>query len=508
MKKLIFCMILLCLSLTACGRKDTLIYGSEDYARINPAMDARREIDLLLFDGLTDHDSHNQIIPRLAQRWDYDPHTLTYTFYLAEQVEWHDGKPFTAEDVKFTFDAIMDEDNPSVNACDYTDVAEITVVDAYTVSFRLTAENAAFLDYMTMPILPKHCLQGEDWQTSDFFWEPVGTGPYRLTDWERGESITLKRNKQYFAGPASIRKIVFQILPDIGERYELLLQGELDLAQISYEDAQSAEGGPLTLYPMATADYRGILYNFRNPYWRYNADLIPALCYGVDRQAIVDAVLLGMGEVAYSPLQRNIYGSSAMEQYTYDPDKAQSLLGELGCELDGQGYWNRNGHRISFVINVDASDAVQMEMAQAVAQQLRDIGLDVRAQAPAEGIDWVGQQCCIIECGSPFDADDHTYKVFGTGQGANRSGYSNEKVDALLTQARQTDDPAQRKAAYAAFQSALAEAPAFTFLCYVDVIYAASPDLGGIPTDALLGHDGLGVFRTVCQWTKGQEMTE
>ncbi len=502
MKKLFFCLILLCLSLTACGRSNTLIYGSEDYTRINPAMDERREIDLLLFDGLTDHDGNNQIVPRLAECWDYDGSTLTYTFYLVKGVEWHDGEPFTAEDVKFTFDAIMDEANRSHNAPDYEDVAEITVLDEHTVAFRLSAENAAFLDYMTMPILPKHCLEGENWQESDFFQEPVGTGPYRLTDWEKGESITLKRNSDYFAGSANIRKIIFKIVPDAAVRYIQLLRGDLDLAQINPADAKKSEGKSLELYPMTTADYRGILYNFRNPYWRHNGDLIPALNYAIDRQAMVDEILLGYGETAYSPLQRNIYNYDNVEHYDYDLKKAQTLLGELGCELDGQGYWNRNGHRISFVINADAGDSIQMKMAQMAARQLRDIGLDVRAEAPAEGIDWYGQQCCIIGRGSPFDADDHTYKVFGTDKGANASGYSNREVDACLTQARQTIDKAERAAAYAKFQTALSQTPAYTFLCYLDAIYGASPDLKGIASDTVLGYKGVGIFWNVCEWTK------
>ena len=140
-------------------------------------------------------------------------------------------------------------------------------------------------------------------------------------------------------------------------------------------------------------------------------------------------------------------------------------------------------------------------MAQAAAQQLRAIGLDVQAAIPAEGIDWGGQECCIIGWGSPFDADDHTYKVFGTDKGANYSGYSNPLVDEYLTQARQTDDPAERKAAYAKFQEALAENPAYTFFCYIDAMYVADSRIQGIATDTVLGHHGVGIFWNVCDWT-------
>lgn len=114
---------------------ETLVYGSGDYTRINPAMDEHGEINILIFNGLTAHDGDNQVVPGLAESWDFDEETCTYTFHLAENVKWHDGEPFTAEDVKFTIEAIMDPENGSENAPNYEDVQEITVVDDHTVSF-------------------------------------------------------------------------------------------------------------------------------------------------------------------------------------------------------------------------------------------------------------------------------------------------------------------------------------------------------------------------------------
>ena len=102
-------------------------------------------------------------------------------------MKWHDGEPFTADDVKFTIEAIMDPENGSENAPNYEDVEEITVIDAQTVAFRLTEPNVAFLEYMTMGILPQHLLAGQDMQESDFFRNPVGTGPYKLESWDAGQ---------------------------------------------------------------------------------------------------------------------------------------------------------------------------------------------------------------------------------------------------------------------------------------------------------------------------------
>ena len=196
MKKKILSLLLaagLLLGLTACGGNggqsggNTLIYASGDYTRINPAMDEHGEINILLFNGLTAHDGGNQVVSGLAKDWTFDEDTCTYTFHLEENVKWHDGEPFTAEDVKFTIEAIMDPENGSENAPNYEDVEEISILDEHTISFRLAAPNVAFLDYMTMAILPKHLLEGEDMQASAFFRAPVGTGPYKLAGWRSEE---------------------------------------------------------------------------------------------------------------------------------------------------------------------------------------------------------------------------------------------------------------------------------------------------------------------------------
>lgn len=509
MKKTV-CLLLagvLLLGLAACGQTDgggdgsTLVYASGDYTRINPAMDEHGEINILLFNGLTAHDGKNQVVPGLAKSWDYDPDTYTYTFHLEENVQWHDGQPFTAEDVKFTIEAIMDPENGSENAPNYEDVEEITVIDDHTVAFRLAAPNVAFLDYMTMAVLPRHLLEGEDMQTSGFFRAPVGTGPYKLAAWDEGQAITLEKNEDYFKGAANIDRIIFKIVPDDNAQALQMQSGELDLALLTPKDARNFEGREgYTVYDMKTSDYRGILFNFWNPYWAENRDLIPAICCGLDRQAILDAVVLGRGVVAYGPLQRNVYNNEDVERYDYDPDRARSILEDAGCVMGENGFYERGGQEIGFVISVGAGDQVRLDIAQAAAQQLREIGVNCTVEVP-EKVDWGGQMAYLIGWGSPFDADDHTYKVFGTGKGANYSGYSNPLVDRYLTEARQTDDPVKRAEAYDKFQEALADDPAYAFICYIDADYVASARIRGIDPDTVMGHHGVGIFWNVTEWT-------
>ncbi len=500
--------LVMVLSLAACGSGGsaagssgtTLVYGSADYTRINPAMDEHGEINLLLFNGLTAHDGSDQIVPGLAETWDYDEQTYTYTFHLREGVKWHDGEPFTADDVKFTIEAIMDPENGSENAPNYEDVEEITVIDAQTVAFRLSAPNVAFLEYMTMGILPQHLLEGQDMQESDFFRNPVGTGPYKLESWDAGQSIVLVKNEDYYLGAPKIDRVIFKIVPDDNAQAVQLQSGELDLALLDPKNAQSFAGADgYTCYDMTTADYRGILFNFANDYWTANRDIIPAICYAIDRQAIVDSVLLGEGMPAYGPLQRNIYNDESVEHYDYNPDKARAILEDAGCTLGTDGFYTRGGEQLAFTISVMSGEQDRIDIAQAAAQQIRAIGINCTVEIPAQ-MDWGGQMACLIGWGSPFDADDHTYKVFGTGKGANYSSYSNAAVDEALTKARQSDDPAVRKAYYADFQQALAADPAYAFICYIDANYVAKSNIKGIDTDTVLGHHGVGIFWNIQDW--------
>ena len=482
--------------------KNTLVYGSGDYDSINPIMNEHCEIKHLLFDSLVKLDKNGEPVASLAESWSYDETAMTYTFKLRSDVKWHDGEAFTAEDVKFTIEAIMNPENGSENYPNYAEIGEIQVISDTEIAFVLTEPNFAFLDYMTMSILPQHKLQGEDMWESDYFKNPIGTGPYKLESWDVGQAITLTKNADYFAGAAKIDTVIFKIVTDDSAKALQLKNGELDLAQVTPKDAQAFENSvDVTVYDMKTADYRGILYNFWNEYWQKNADLIPAISYCIDRQAIVDAVLLGEGFVAYSPIQLNEYNYDGVEKYTFDLSKAEAAFRAAGCEKDAEGYWCRGGERIRFTINATPGDQVRIDMAQIAAQQLTEAGLDVKANVPAEGIDWGGQECCIIGWGSPYDADDHTYKVFGTDAGANYSGYSNAEVDKWLKLARQTNNPTERAENYKQFQIAMAAAPAYTYFAYIDAMFIADNNIKGIAANTVLGHHGVGIFWNVTQWT-------
>lgn len=502
---LVLTVILLVGVLAGCGSSEgadgkTLVYGSGDYTSINPALYEHGEINSLIFLGLTTHDANNEVAPGAAESWTFDEDSNTYTFKIREGVMFHDGEPLTAKDAEFTIKAIMDPDNGSENASNFEDVVRVEATDDYTLELELSAPNVAMTDYLTIGILPEHLLAGKDLTTDSYNQNPVGAGPYKLTEWNHGQAIILEKFDDFYLGSPKIDKVIFKIVEDTDARALQLESGELDFAQITPKAMEKFQGnGDYTVYEMKTSDYRGILYNFNAKLFKENRELPAALSYAIDREAIIKSVLLGHGEVAYSPLQMGDYNNSGIEKYDYDPAKAQSQMEAEGWKKGADGIYEKNGTKLAFTINCSQGDQVRIDMANICAQNLKEIGADVKVAVPAE-IDWAGQDAYLIGWGSPFDPDDHTYKVFGTDKGANYSSYSNQQVDKILQEARETANKDSRIQLYQDFQSELALDPAYTFIAYIDAIYVGNSNITGITEDQLLGHHGVGIFWNIYEW--------
>lgn len=478
-----------------------LVYGSGDYTSINPALYEHGEINSLIFNGLTGHDKTNAVVPSLAKSWEFDKNTNTYIFKLRDDVKWHDGEKFSADDVKFTLETIMNPENASEIASNYEDITNIDVVDETTIKITLKAPNVAMLDYLTIGILPKHILENKDITTDEYNQSPIGTGPFKLEKWDKGQSITLVKNESYFEKTPGLDKIVFKIVVDDKAKAMQLKSGELDLAQITPKDMEIfKDNKDFNINIMKTADYRGILYNFNSDFFKNNEGLPNALSYGVDREAIINSVLLGNGEKAYSPIQIGKYNNPDIEKFDYNPEKAKEEIEKLGWTLGSDSIYVKGGEKLSFELVCGEGDQVRIDMANICSQQLKEIGVDVKVSIKSD-IDWENQDAYLIGWGSPFDPDDYTYKVFGSNKGSNFSSYSNAKIDEILRKARETDNDEDRLKYYQQFQSEMTKDMPYTFLAYIDAIYVGKSNIEGITSDTVLGHHGVGIFWNIADWT-------
>lgn len=478
-----------------------MIFGSDRYVSINPALYQRREIDSLLFSGLTAYDKNNQVVPDLAKSWEFSQTDNVYTFHLRSDVKWQDGKPFTAEDVQFTLNAIMDPANNSALASDFEDVVGVDVVDDHTVRIAMAAPSPSLLDNLTVGILPAHLLKDKDLRTDSFNQSPVGTGPYRLKKWDK-DQIVLEANSLYYGSQPKLSQIVFRMVPDMDQREKLLTEGKLDVAMVTPKAASElSKQNDFTVTNMKTAAYSAILYNFNDPLFSQYPELVKALNWGIDRKTIVDQILLGNGEPAYSPLQMTKWNNPDVTQYGYDPHKMKQLLADNGWEKDDDGIYAKNGTELKFVIHCQKGDSVQIEIARLCAKQLTGQGAAVTVQVDDQ-IDWITQSAYLGTWGGPYDPDEGMYQVFATGKSENRGNYSNDKVDALLSEARETQQPEDRLKLYQQTQEELAQNPPMTFLTYGDAPYAVRKEITGLNPNQVLGRNGEGIFQNIAEWSR------
>ena len=231
--------------------------------------------------------------------------------------------------------------------------------------------------------------------TCDFNQHPVGAGPYRVTKWEDGQSIRMEAFRDYYDGIPKIKHVLFKIVEDADARVMQLQSGELDVAQITPKAAKKLRKDPnYNIVQMKTADYRAISYNEANGFFKNHPELPNILSYGIDRKAIVKSVLLGEGQVAYSPLQKNQYCDSSMEKFNYQPDKCCALLRKSGWKKNKDGYYEKNGQELAFTIYAMENDAVRVDMAKMCAQQLQKVGVHATAAAKQEIADQIGRASC------------------------------------------------------------------------------------------------------------------
>ena len=503
------------LVLVACGNKEInssqskenrLIYASEsEFSGLNPILE-ETNVDALLFRGLMRFDASNIPVTDIARSLEISKDKLTYTFILNKGIKFHDGEPLTAEDVVFTIESILDDNNASYLKSDFTEVDSIKEVNDYEIEIKLKNPFTALVDKMTVPILPKHVFEDVDMRTAEFNSHPIGAGPYMFDKWDRGNSLMLNAYADFHGTKPTIDKVIFKFIEDSNARALQLKSGEVDIAlldPVQVEELEKEER--LKIYNIGSADYRAILFNLDKDLWK-DSNVRRAFSYAIDREKIVKGILKGYGKEAYSPLQKHAFNNENVEKYEYNIEKAIELLDASGWKEQQDGFRYKNGEKLAFTITSPASDTVRVNMANYTAEGFKEIGADVSVSA----LDWSAitiedTDAFMVGWGSPYDADHHTHILFHTDQssltstGYNYGSYSNKNVDELLEKGRLATDPDERKEIYMQFQEELLKDPAFAFIAYEDAVFGINKKVNGV-SERILGHHGSGFLWNVEEW--------
>ncbi|OEU72791.1 MAG: peptide-binding protein [Desulfuromonadales bacterium C00003107] len=487
---------------------DTLIMGSgADAVNLLPVLASdgtSGDINGLVYNGLVRYDKDLNIEGELAERWEISPDNLTLTFHLRQGVRWHDGAPFTAEDVLFTYRLLVDPKTPTAYAERYRQVATAEVLDAYTFRVRYHKPLATALISWAFSVHPRHLLEGVEITKSPLASHPIGTGPYRFVAWQRGEKIVLEANPDYFEGPPYIQRVLYRVIPDASTMFLEMQSGGLDhmgLTPLQYARQTDTPAFRRRFrkyrYPAFAYTYLG--YNLHRPMFQ-DKRVRQALSYAIDKQEIIDGVLLGLGQVASGPYKPGSWAhNSDVSLYRYDPQRARALLAEAGWQdSDGDGVLDRGGKPLAFTIVTNQGNDQRVKAGEIIQRRLSEVGVKVKLRV----VEWAAFLKEFINPGN-FDAtilgwsggiDPDVYNVWHsskTGPGElNFIAFQNTEVDQLLEAGRRTFDQKERKRFYDRFQEILAEEQPYTFLYVPESLPVVAARFRGIePAPAGIMHN-------------------
>ena len=430
-------------------------------------VDAQSErIDDLIFDDLLSRGDNLDVRPGLAERWEI-PDPLTYVFHLRRGVKFHDGRPLTTRDVKWTFDSLLTGKVRSSKTSTYRFVDHIEAADDFTVIFRMKEPDAALLWNLSdgaIGIVPYG-------SGSEVAAHPVGSGPFKFVAAETDKEVIIERNDGYWGEKAKLARVRFAVVPDTTTEALELRKGSGDISinsltpdtvlTLEHESFLAVEHAPGT-------EIQYIGFNLRDPILK-DMRVRQAIAYALDRKPLIQYLWRGWAQPARNilPPQSWAYDAS-VSTYEHDPERARKLL-------DAAGYPEAHGVRFHITMKTSTVESTRL-MVAVIQQQLREvgIGLDIRSFEPATfladvthgafqmyGLRWVGG-----------NQDPDIFYVFHSSRfppsGANRGFYSNQKVDTLIDQARREIDPKLRKPIYAQVQRILAEDVPAINLWYLD----------------------------------------
>ncbi|HEX9897937.1 MAG TPA: peptide-binding protein [Candidatus Methylomirabilis sp.] len=505
--------------LTACGRSDTApepvvaeggpAYGDTlveasigDISGLIPNITSdstSHDIGNLIYSNLVRTDKELRLEGELAERWEVSTDEMTITFHLRKGVKWHDGEELTADDVDFTYRYMIDPKTPTAYAESFRQIKHAEVVDRYT--YRVTHEKpyAPALLSWGMWILPRHILEapwkaGVDLRTTQQNRHPVGSGAYLFKEWKTGEKVVLEANPNYFEGRPYFNRVVYRIIPDQSTIFLELKARNVDMSGLSPIQYRRQTDYPafrknFYKYQYLANGYAYLGFNLLDPRFQ-DKRVRQAMAYAINKQEIIEGVLLGLGRPAVGPYKPGTWWyRDDIQPFPFDPERAKALLAEAGWkDSDGDGILDRDGRPFSFTVRTNQGNLVRQQTAEIIQRRLRAVGIDVKIHI----VEWAAFINTFIKkkdfegiiLGWGLGLDPDQYDIWHSSKTGpdelNHISYKNPKVDALLEAGRRTFDEAKRKVIYGEFQEIMAEEQPVIFLYVPEALPVVSSRVRGI----------------------------
>ena len=496
------------------GTYTEALVGSPQY--INPLYaqnDVDRDLTRLVYSGLLRYTTDRKLVGDLAESYSVSEDGKTYHFILRKNVVWHDGTPFTADDVVFTTQLIQDSKSRSPFGLSFKDV-RIEKKNNYEVEFILSRPFAPFLDLATIGVLPRHIwssIQPENLFSASPNLRPLGTGAWQFQSFKKESdgsirSYTFARNERSIATKPYLDKIIFKFYPDSDTAIQALKNRHVDGVSFLPRDLRDrlAKDKDLIYYSFNLPQYTAIFFNSNTQKELESKALRQALAYAIDTKRIIREALSGQAVQIAGPLLPGFIGyHDGIKPYAYDPDKARSLLQTAGWKKDEQGFFKtemketkRSDGSIEKIeekkrLTVKLTTVQRPEhvaTADLIKKDWEAIGVQTQVEfvepslVKTEVID--ARQYEAFLYGSIIGSDPDLYPFWHSSQasspGLNLSGFSNSDADRLLEEARHITDEKERSKRYRKFQEIIrTETPAI-FLYSPSYNYVVNREIKGI----------------------------
>jgi len=417
--------------------------------------------------------------PDVATGWE-TPDDRTIIFKLNPNAKFQDGRPVTAQDVKWTYETLMSESFMSTKKSGYSSVDRIEAPDPQTVVFHLKEPNGGLFDNLTLGIMP----QGSDPNTSKT--RPISVGPYRVVDFKTDESVELEASEHWLHGVPKLKHLTVRVIPDATTLVLELRRGtvNLEINQIPFENVDEFTNSPkhqVIKKPGSVWQY--IAFNLKDPQLA-KREVRQAIAHAIDRERIVKDLLRGYGVPTDTMFADGHWArASNLPTYAYDPNRAKQLLDQAGYrDPDGDGPQSR--FTLSFKTSTDTEANLRAQMIQ---QMLQQVGINVEIQTSEFGtfLDDVSKgkfQLYSLSRNGIADPDFY-YVIFHSKnippEGQNRGYYSNPKIDALIAQGRATFDRSKRREIYSEIQRIVQEDLPYVSLYHQINVAVMDKDLQG-----------------------------
>jgi peptide/nickel transport system substrate-binding protein len=474
------------------------LIGSPLY--INPILaqsnvDADLDLSSLIFSGLLKYDNNLELIPDLAEKYEISEDQKTYTFYLKQNVKWHDGEKLTASDIVFTIQSIQD---PETKSPLYRSFQTVTVekVDDYIVKFTIKEPYAAFLNVLTVGIIPQHLwydIPPINAKLAVYNQKPIGSGPFKFSSLIKGKNgiklYVLDKNKDYYGQEPYINKLIFKFYPDYENAIDALNNKEVESLSFLPKEylKKFTNKRKLNLNNVNLSQYTALFFNSKNNDLLKDKKIREALSYAIDKNKIIDNILQNQGQIIDGPILPGFLGYNPnIKKYEYNPQKSLEILSTNGWTLDGE-YLKKGDQEFKITVTT-VEQTEKIKLANLLKEFWNSIGVNVELQIiPKDKIEKDiisprNYQILLYAEITGYDPDPFSFWHSSQRDepGVNLAMYANRKADQLLEEARLTNNKDVRNQKYQDFQNILIDDLPAIFLYTPTYTYPINKKVKGI----------------------------